>query len=50
MFSTMHAGRAPSRGSKAAVPPVHDLSWTAITLVVAASVAIAVVAFYWFID
>jgi hypothetical protein len=28
---------------------VHDLSWTAITVVVAASVAIAVGAFYWFI-
>jgi hypothetical protein len=49
MFWTMHAGRARSGDSKAAVPPVHDLSWTAITLVIAASVAIAVAAFYWFI-
>jgi hypothetical protein len=46
----MHAGRAPSPDSKAVVPRVHDLSWAAITLVVAASVAIALGAFYWFID
>jgi hypothetical protein len=28
---------------------VHDLSWTAIAIVVAISVAFAVGAFYWFI-
>jgi hypothetical protein len=46
----MHAGRAPSHGSKAAVRHVHDLSWMAIAIVVASSVAFAVGAFYWFID
>ena len=50
MFWRMHAGRAPSRDEKAVVTHVHDFSWTAIAIIVAGSVAIAVAAFYWFID
>jgi hypothetical protein len=36
-------------GPKRAATPAPDLAWTAIAVVVAFAVAIAVAAFYWFI-
>jgi hypothetical protein len=44
----MHAGRARRRPKRAATP-VRDFAWTAIAIVVAVAVSIAVGAFYWFI-
>jgi hypothetical protein len=49
MLCTMHTGRAPLRGAKRAAPHAYDLAWTAIAIIVVVSVAIAVVAFWWFV-
>lgn len=50
MLVQMLTGRAPPRGAKRAAPHAYDFAWTAITIIVVISVAIAVAAFYWFID
>jgi hypothetical protein len=44
----MYAGGA-RRGPKRAPTRVRDFAWTAIAIVVAVAVSIAVGAFYWFI-